>query len=480
MVSLLGSWIPSIWADEGASVSAAKRSFSQLWLLVGNIDAVHAAYYFVLNAWFRLVPADAFWLRLPSAVAVGLATVLVLRIARRWLDASTSVLAAFFFAVVPRTTWMGSEGRSSAFSTLLALAATWALVRALGRSTQWVFWVAYAGFLGLGIAMHIYLVFLIPAHGVTLLFLRRERGVWIRWLGSAAVGAALAAPVALAASGQTAQINGPAISVTDWVVDFALNQAFLGQTPGPVGDPWFRFAWQAGAIGLTLVGWALVAVATLAAWRSVAGPERTKLRELLGWAVPWAVLPSVLVLVWSMGPRNMYHPRYFAFCVPAIALLMAAGVRRLTPAVLRPLVIVLVAALALPVYVSQRGVNAKGGSDWSQLAAQVAGQARPGDGVYYCPDPNARRLAIAYPDPFDALIDLTLIRSAPDDGSLGGASAPLAESLAARNTPRAVWTLCRSDGPNRAGDDATFVAAGYVRESTWEGSQTELVQYRKP
>jgi mannosyltransferase len=45
VVSLGGAGRPSFWYDEAATISAAySRSLSQLWRMVGNVDAVEGLY----------------------------------------------------------------------------------------------------------------------------------------------------------------------------------------------------------------------------------------------------------------------------------------------------------------------------------------------------------------------------------------------------------------------------------------------------
>ncbi|MGF2953491.1 glycosyltransferase family 39 protein, partial [Mycobacterium sp. THU-M116] len=65
---------PSLWFDEGATISAAaNRTLPELWRLLGHIDAVHGLYYLVMHGWFAIFPPTEFFSRLPSALAVGAA-----------------------------------------------------------------------------------------------------------------------------------------------------------------------------------------------------------------------------------------------------------------------------------------------------------------------------------------------------------------------------------------------------------------------
>ncbi|MES2171124.1 MAG: hypothetical protein V4479_10465, partial [Actinomycetota bacterium] len=40
LVSFAGSWIPSFWGDEAATVVSAERPLSALWAELGRVDAV--------------------------------------------------------------------------------------------------------------------------------------------------------------------------------------------------------------------------------------------------------------------------------------------------------------------------------------------------------------------------------------------------------------------------------------------------------
>src|SRR5690242_10780983 len=66
VVSVTGSWIPSLWGDEAASVLSALRPPESLVAMLGYVDAVHGAYYFGLQAWVALFGAEPFAVRFPS------------------------------------------------------------------------------------------------------------------------------------------------------------------------------------------------------------------------------------------------------------------------------------------------------------------------------------------------------------------------------------------------------------------------------
>ena len=110
-------------------------------------------------------------------------------------------------------------------------------------------------------------------------------------------------------------------------------------------------------------------------------------------AIAWLVLPLAILLVGNAAIVPMYATRYLAFCAPAAALLIAAGIAALPQNWIRASVGALVVALVLPGYVGQRGPYAMdGGSDWRQVSAVVGAYARPGDAVVFGLAPRLSRM----------------------------------------------------------------------------------------
>ena len=82
---------PSLWFDEGATISAsASRTLPELWRLLGHIDAVHGLYYLLMHGWFAIFPPTEFWSRFPSALAIGAAAAGVTVFTRQFAAARPS------------------------------------------------------------------------------------------------------------------------------------------------------------------------------------------------------------------------------------------------------------------------------------------------------------------------------------------------------------------------------------------------------
>ncbi|MFZ2530302.1 MAG: mannosyltransferase, partial [Rhodococcus sp. (in: high G+C Gram-positive bacteria)] len=54
------SWVPSLWWDEAATISAANRPVGELVDVLAEWDAVHGLYYLLMHGWFHLVGISEF------------------------------------------------------------------------------------------------------------------------------------------------------------------------------------------------------------------------------------------------------------------------------------------------------------------------------------------------------------------------------------------------------------------------------------
>ena len=129
----------------------------------------------------------------------------------------------------------------------------------------------------------------------------------------------------------------------------------------------------------------------------------------------WLLIPTALVVGWSVLVHPIYTPRYLAFTAPALALVLGTCVAAVAS---RPWAVAallgLFAIAAAPNYLlAQRNPYAKYGMDYSQVADLISAKAAPGDcllvndTVTFMPAPM-RPLLAARPDAYRKLIDLTL------------------------------------------------------------------------
>jgi mannosyltransferase len=416
LVSLLGSWIPSLWGDEAASAMSAQRSIPSLFRMLGHVDAVHGTYYLGLHAWVAAFGASPFSLRLPSAVAVGLTVMAVVVLVRRLSTPRMAVAAGILTAVLPRVTYMGEEARSFAFSAAVAAWLTVLLVEAVHRRPgSAMVWIGYGALLTLGIYLFLFVALFAVVHLAVLLGGRlsgaHRRALLWRWAVATGAAFVAAAPLFALALDEREQIAYLTTAPQVTFVTIALGL-------------WFGNAWWFAAVGwLLLVAIGVDAVRRMLRRRRerVAVPGGVSLELVAG---AWLIAPSAL-LIGSHFVLEDFTARYLSFCAPAAAILMVVALHRIVTrcatarawtgaqAARAFLVGVLVlVALAAPVYLGQRQPFSKNDSDWAQISATLARHSAPDDAVVF--DETARpslrpRLAMhTYPAGFAGLRDVTL------------------------------------------------------------------------
>ena len=395
VISAIGSWIPSLWGDEAASVMAAERPLPSLFVMLTHVDAVHGTYYFFLHFWIQAFGASPFSVRLPPAIAVGFAVAGVVFVVARLGTVRLAILAGVICCIVPRVTYMGEETRTYAFSAAYAAWATWVLVSlVLHRHHSRKWWIAYAVLMAFGTYTFLYFGVFFIVHGLTLLSSRSSRVLLRRWLAFSAIAVAASLPIIVVGYLQRDQIayltdqttvtfNAMSVGLWFWTPTFAV------------------IAWALIVIGL---------VGALVGWRKAARPPGLSLAVV---AALWLVVPGVVLVVASI-PQNSFTSRYLSYSAPAAAILIAIGIATLARSGPRRMIALtlVTAAFVAPIYLAQRTPYAKNGSDWAEISNTVGAHAKAGDAIVF--DDGARpsrrpRLALhTYPAGFVGLKDVTL------------------------------------------------------------------------
>ncbi|CPR07801.1 transmembrane protein [Mycobacterium bohemicum DSM 44277] len=436
LISAAWSCRPSLWFDEGATISAsASRTLPELWRLLGHIDAVHGLYYLLMHGWFAVFPPTEFWSRFPSALAIGAAAAGVTALTRRLATRPTALCAGAVFAILPRTTWAGMEARSYAFAVAAAIWLT-VLVLAAARGGRARLWLSYALAFALSILLNVNLVLLAPVYAVAVPLLapaesRKRAVVW--WAAASAVAIGVMTPFMVFAHGQVFQVNWIYPVSWHYAFDIIQRQYFDHSIPFAV------------LAGLTV---AAAVVARLAGAPAPAGD----MRRLLILCSVWIVVPTVLVVTYSAIGEPIYYPRYLIFTTPAAAVVLAVCIVTLAR---KPWpmagVVLLFAAAALPNYLfTQRWPYAKEGWDYSQVADLIGSHAAPGDclmvdnTVPWRPGP-IRALLATRPAAFRSLIDVERGAYGPKVGSLWDGHVAVWLTTAKINKCSTIWTITDKD-----------------------------------
>jgi mannosyltransferase len=479
---------PSLWRDEAYTRDAISRSVGQIFTLLGHQDAVHGAYYVLMHVIAAGIGTSPTALRFPSLCAMVVATAFTAAIGRRTaalaqvsgaqvsgaqvsgaqgrgaqvsgaqgreaqasgtpggrrigIPALTGLLAGLVFATAPYMTFYAQTARSYAIVTMLATIATYLLLRAYPDG-RWRWWLAYGVAIALTGLFNIFALLILPAHAMTLLLTdargqpgtpgagRRLWRVPLRWLAVCAGALVVLGPLLRAASGQQEQIawlTRPHYKTIERLLDdFAGSRELVG-----------LFA------VLVLAG--LVACCLADNWRPL-NPAAV--------ALPWLVVPPIVLIAVSYV-KPVYYERYVEFCLPALAILVAAGlagiVRLASAASLRQrrltwlpvaVAVLVVAGIAVLLVAPQRAIRQTAARpDNLRLAsAIVAAHEQPGDVVFYIPQ-TMQVLGTGYPAPFLRLRNIALARSPIASGTLTGVEVTSPAVLESRFTDvRRVWVV---------------------------------------
>ncbi|RSN10673.1 hypothetical protein DMB42_17560 [Nonomuraea sp. WAC 01424] len=347
-----GSGAATLNGDELATISAASRSMAGLWELARNIDGHFLPYYLFMHFWVKAGTSEV-WLRLPSAVAIGVAAWFLVELGRRLHSTRAGVIGATLFAILPSVSYYGAFARSYAFAAAAVVFSFWALHRAVERPGGRR-WVTYGVAVALVCCTHLFAVLALPAH----LALAR-RGLLLRMAAALAVGGLPAVVLGVVGFGERHAIS--------WIPQ-----------RGP--EVWLKFPkMAAGATGLGVLLFAVALAGVAVLWRSEGRGEGGR------WALAalgWLVLPPLLLLAVSHLVTPAYVDRYLFVTAPALALLAGvavAGVPRF-PVPAGVAIVLVGGLLGVSDHMTVREEN--GRFDNVPWALRVV-RAEPGDAVVY-------------------------------------------------------------------------------------------------
>lgn len=374
-----------MWRDESVTYQVAHRSLGDIWALLGNIDAVHGLYYFIMHGVFALWDGGLLALRAPSVIATVVAAAGVGAIGRRLQGARAGVLAGSVYAVIPLVQHFAQEGRSYALVSATVVWACYFFVRCLGsRPTR--LWVAYASLVVIAGWLHEFAVLVLVAHAVTLRLVGDTgptKRSWVVCVGATAVAIVPLAAVSAGQSGeQLGWLGRPSLAV--WLQFFAISAAGLAMG---------RYAARTAAPG------------------STSGTSRLTVPAV---AIPLLVLPGGLLLTISLL-KPWYVERYVLYSMAGLALLIGATMDTLARSVAWRLMRVritacclVIASLAilLPWSLLLRSPESRK-DDTIAVSQAVETYAHRGDAVLFMPA-RRREWLLSAPSVYHKIDDLAL------------------------------------------------------------------------
>jgi mannosyltransferase len=505
LISLFRIDGPSVWYDESATIISSTRSWSQLWDMIGTVDAVHALYYALMHVVFDVFGYSPLTLRAPSALAVGATAALTMLLGRSLNRTSFGVLAGVVFCLLPRTTWVGTEGRSYALTTTFAALLTLLLIRAIRSRTRGP-WILYAVTIVVACVLFLYTALIVVAHAVTVLVWhlieRRAQGrasrdrtssrtedtvsgadrasagadpdrapvrpFLVRWVLWAGVATVVIVPFALATMDQSQQLHwlDPLGKKTVWHV-------LVGQ-------------WFYTSNAFAYVGWTLVIIGALSLLRTPA------VGAVL---VPALVVPTLALLVVTVVYLPLYTPRYLTMCLPFVALMMAAGIWELAGRSARgvrawgifSIAAAVLISFAVPQILAQRLPEAKEDSAWKAVAAHIAEEREQDDpdtpsailygGIWGHPIATARVIAYSYPEAFTNTVDITLDTPAAETGHLWETTTPLSTNLDRIEDTEVIYLVASFSRDIRAESTQVLAQAGWRIDTAWDFTHVHVIRY---
>jgi mannosyltransferase len=407
VLTVVGIGTRSLWNDEYATWYAATLNFADFKRLTANVDAVVAPYYVLMHGWVAIFGENAAALRMPSALAMAGAAMLIALVGRRLFDTGVGLTAGLLFAGLPSVSRYGQEARPYSFAILLATLATLLLLRAVERPI-WRRWFLYALCLVAAALVHIVTLTILLAHALYMWKAFRSRADFrlLRWIAGAVIAVTGALPLIAEGHDQSSAI--------DWI---QLNMTAVTQLPERV----FGSVAVAGIVAFA----AVLAGALL--WR------RDRAAVLLLGA--WAIFPPLFCLV-TFPLLHLFLHRYLLFTLPGWSLLAAAAGFALVRALGRRTTVALSLSALLVVagvfFVGVPGQQAArhspvvGEPDFRGAARSVEARRQAGDAIAFAGAGRNGRRAFSYETRLAAVkpTDILIARTSQQIGQFGTQECP--------------------------------------------------------
>ncbi|MFI6505590.1 glycosyltransferase family 39 protein [Nonomuraea typhae] len=432
-VAISGSGAATLNGDELATISAAQRSIGGLWELSQQIDGHFLPYYLFMHLWVKAGTAEL-WIRLPSAIAIGVAAWFLTDLGRRLHGTPAGITAAALFAALPSVSYYGAFARSYAFAAAAVVLAFWALLRALDEPRRTSRWIFYGGAVALICCTHLFAVLTLPAH-----LLLARRTTWMPMLAALAVGGLPAVALGLIGYGERHAIS--------WIPQ--RGPEVLLKFPKMVADSM--------EVGLLLFAAALAGAA--AHWFIR--------RDRGAWALlAWLVLPPVLLLAVSHLVTPVYVDRYLFVTAPALALLAGIAVTSVprAPAAAAAALAVVTIVLAVPAQADVRDYNGRY-ADFPGAVARIKTQ--PGDALVY--GQSSERKGVLYYARKPLPDDVLLVSREPE--AHGFAFPERDDVAAALEGRRRVWMVWRGAKTAPLPRIEAVRRAGFEQASAWHSAE---------
>ncbi len=355
-----------LWMDEFYSIAVARLDLGTFFRMLSHGELNMGLYYVLLKAWLCFGHNELFIRFLSIALAVATIPFLY-ALGRKLFGVWVGLISPLFLAVNAFHIWYSLEARSYSLLVFLATLSSYCFVEGI-RKPSATKWSLYAISTALAAYSHFFGVLLLPAHAVSLLFLRRERVPRAYLIASYAGIGIMELPIGLF----VLTSEGGSLA---WVPKLGI---------GHIGG--FALA-LAGRGGFLLL--ALHAVFCLLALWAVFRKHAPANGEMGSWGIAfvlsWLLVPTGLTLALSFY-QPIFVSRFLILCLPAFALLSGFGVSTLNPKWLLVVALTLITGLSI-VAIPRHGQGsqvARGASvGWYEASRYLFSRSSREDGIVF-------------------------------------------------------------------------------------------------
>lgn len=360
------------WFDECFSAVVARIGWPSFLHLLWWREANMTLYYLLLRVWLHFGQSE-FFIRSLSVLISAATIPAVYWLAKLLYDRRVALISAALITFNAYSVRYAQEARSYALFLFLATLSSTLLIAFLkkpeGRMRSWYVVVSI-----LAIYAHLYALLLIAAHGLAL-----------RWLRAPGPGTDHSSALPAAQMNRAWKIIGlAAIPLLIFVAKTGAGP--IRWIPRPGFQDVFRFFENLSGSD----GWLLPTICVIACIAAVAPLGRRLWTRNQAWEtwraqflLVWLLFPVLLTVALSFA-RPVFLARYMIFCMPALLILIAAGLARLRNAWLLGL------ALAGILLLCSQGVLFVYGNDFdnerdaSGAATDfILDRTQPGDGILF-------------------------------------------------------------------------------------------------
>jgi mannosyltransferase len=368
----------SFWLDEIWSFTVARMPGGFVFWSMQHQDPNASLYYLILHYWMHIGQSE-FAIRLFSALA-GAATIpFVYALGKRLFSGRLGLIACVLFAANLYAVEYSQEARGYSLVVLLVTLSSLFFVRAIQKPTAGN-WLWYVAFSSLAIYVHVFAVLAVAAQFVSIMLLPNKEIGWRRILPAFSAVTALSLPLAFL---MYERMRSPFVDfgwlprptlrrVYDLFYALSGNASYYGMDPGKA--PGGKF--------LLVIFFVAAAVGAVALVKTMFARGRSIQTWRLGFLLSWLLVPIALTLAVSLLGPSMFINRYLLICVPALVLIVAAGVdqiERTKWVILLVAAMVTIQALGYRQYFQYRSDY----REWRAATDYLLTMGRPGDAIVF-------------------------------------------------------------------------------------------------